>query len=195
MRVSGAYYSPYTIMPPYPVNRREEAESRPPSTVAGQGVTKPAKDSVDISGEARALLAANRADSSWEVEVEQAASESGESPAAGAGKEAGATTECKRCNGRKYKDVSDDPTVSFQTPTRLTPEAAASQVRSHEQEHVTNEQAKAQKDGRQVVSQSVALKYAVCPECGRSYVAGGTTTTVTKNKPANTPPSSFSKYA
>ena len=88
--------------------------------------------------------------------------------------------ECQTCQRRKYKDVSDDSTVSFQTPTRLTPGAAESQVRAHEMQHVTHEQARADKQERKVVSQSVAIHYDVCSECGRSYVSGGTTTTVTK---------------
>ena len=88
--------------------------------------------------------------------------------------------ECQTCQRRKYKDVSDDSTVSFQTPTRLTPGAAESQVRAHEQQHVTHEQARADKQERKVVAQSVAIHYAVCSECGKSYVAGGTTTTTTK---------------
>lgn len=88
--------------------------------------------------------------------------------------------ECQTCQRRKYKDVSDDSTVSFQTPTRLTPGAAESQVRAHEMQHVTHEQARADKQERKVVAQSVAIHYAVCSECGRSYVSGGTTTTVTK---------------
>jgi hypothetical protein len=70
--------------------------------------------------------------------------------------------------------------VSFKTPTKIAPAAAFIAVRSHEQEHVVNETAKAEKAGGRVVSQSVAIHYAVCPECGRAYVSGGTTTTVTK---------------
>jgi hypothetical protein len=52
---------------------------------------------------------------------------------------------------------------------------------SHEREHVTNEQARAQRDDRKVVSQTVTLSTAVCPECGRVYVSGGVTRTVTAN--------------
>jgi hypothetical protein len=91
-----------------------------------------------------------------------------------------ATTECKTCRSRKYSDGSNDSTVSFQTPTKLSPEQANTAVRSHEQEHVVHEQARARENGRRVVSQSVAIHTAVCPECGRVYVSGGTTTTVTK---------------
>ena len=50
---------------------------------------------------------------------------------------------------------------------------------SHEREHVVNEQARAEKEGRKVVSQTVTLTMATCPECGRMYVSGGTTRTVT----------------
>lgn len=88
--------------------------------------------------------------------------------------------ECETCRNREYVDVSNDATVSFQTPTRMSPGTAEGMVRAHEQEHVTNEQARAADKGSRVVAQNVAIRYAICPECGRSYVAGGTTTTVTK---------------
>ena len=53
-------------------------------------------------------------------------------------------------------------------------------MRGHELEHVAHEQAKAQREDRKVVSQTVALHTDICPECGRVYVSGGTTRTVTK---------------
>ena len=46
-------------------------------------------------------------------------------------------------------------------------------------EHVVREQAKAKGDDRKVVSQSVTLHNGICPECGKVYVSGGTTRTVT----------------
>ena len=88
--------------------------------------------------------------------------------------------ECQTCRERKYQDGSDDPGVSFQTPTNIAPELAASAVRGHEQEHVTREQAKAQREGREVISQSVTYHTAICPECGRVYVSGDTTRTSTR---------------
>lgn len=87
--------------------------------------------------------------------------------------------ECQTCKNRKYQDGSDDPGVSFKTATRLSPERAASAVRGHEMEHVTREQAKAEREGRKVVQQSVTIHTAICPECGDVYVSGGTTRTVT----------------
>ena len=87
---------------------------------------------------------------------------------------------CETCEKRKYQDGSDDPSVSFQTPTRIDPDAAASTVRGHEMEHVFHEQAKADREDRKVVSQSVTLHTGICPECGKTYVSGGTTRTVTK---------------
>ena len=87
--------------------------------------------------------------------------------------------ECQTCKERKYQDGSDDPGVSFKTPTGVAPELAASAVRGHEQEHVTRERAKAEREGREVVSQSVVYHTGICPECGRVYVSGGETTTVT----------------
>ncbi len=86
---------------------------------------------------------------------------------------------CETCAKRKYQDESDDPGVSFQTPTRVGPDQAASAVRGHEMEHVVREQAKAQREDRKVVSQSVTYHTDICPECGKVYVSGGTTRTVT----------------
>ena len=87
--------------------------------------------------------------------------------------------QCETCEKRKYQDGSDDMGVSFQTPTRIAPEQVASAVRGHEQEHVVREQAKAQREDRRVVSQSVTLHTDICPECGKTYISGGTTRTVT----------------
>lgn len=90
--------------------------------------------------------------------------------------------ECETCANRTYVDGSDDPGVSFKTPGKIAPEISASVVMSHELEHVSNEQASAEAEGREVVSQSVSLHASICPECGISYVAGGETRTVTKGK-------------
>lgn len=88
--------------------------------------------------------------------------------------------ECKTCAERKYQDGSDDPGVSFKTAAHISPDQAAAKVRSHEYEHVVREQAKAEREDREVVSQTVQLHTSICPECGRSYVSGGVTNTVTK---------------
>ncbi len=90
--------------------------------------------------------------------------------------------ECQTCKNRKYQDDSDDPGVSFKSATKVSPGAAGAAVRGHENEHVVRERAKAAREGREVVSQSVVIKTAICPECGKSYVAGGETTTVTRAK-------------
>lgn len=92
--------------------------------------------------------------------------------------------ECQTCNERQYQDGSNDPGVSFKTPGHISPESSAAVVQAHEQEHVTNEQANARKEGRKVVAQSVRLFSAVCPECGKTYVSGGTTRTTTANDTA-----------
>ncbi len=88
--------------------------------------------------------------------------------------------ECKTCENRRYQDGSDDMGVSFQTPTKLNPSEAAARVKSHEMEHVGRNQAKAEREGREVVSQSVTINTAICPECGKVYVSGGLTRTVTR---------------
>lgn len=88
--------------------------------------------------------------------------------------------ECQTCKERKYQDGSDDPGVSFKTPTNIAPDQAAAAVRGHENEHVVREQAKARQEDRKVVSQSATYHTDICPECGKVYVSGGTTRTVTK---------------
>ncbi len=90
--------------------------------------------------------------------------------------------ECQTCENRKYKDGSDDPGVSFKTAGKINPDSAAATVRGHEQEHVVRERAKASRENKSVVSQTVRLKSDICPECGKSYVSGGETVTVTKSK-------------
>ena len=86
-------------------------------------------------------------------------------------------SECQTCKSRKYMDVSNDANVSFQTPTHVSPAASFAAVSSHEQEHVSNAVGEGSKDGNQLVSSSVSLKMAVCPECGTPYIAGGSTRT------------------
>ena len=87
--------------------------------------------------------------------------------------------ECQTCKQRKYQDGSDDAGVSYKTPTRIAPEQAAAAVRGHEMEHVVRERAAAEREDRRVVSQSVTMHTAICPECGKVYVSGGTTRTTT----------------
>ena len=89
------------------------------------------------------------------------------------------TEECQTCKNRKYKDGSDEM-VSFKSPTHISPESAAAAVRSHEQEHVSNAYAKAATKNGKVISASVSIHTAICPECGRTYIAGGTTHTQIK---------------
>ena len=88
--------------------------------------------------------------------------------------------ECETCRKRRYQDDSDDSVVSFQMPATMSPAAAKSRVRSHEMEHVRRESAKAKQEGKRVVSQTVQIKTNTCNECGRIYVSGGLTRTVTR---------------
>ncbi len=87
--------------------------------------------------------------------------------------------ECETCSKRKYQDGSDEM-VSFKNPTHISPQAAGVAIRAHEQEHVNNAYAKAATENGEVLSASVSIHTSVCPECGRSYVSGGTTRTQIK---------------
>ena len=87
--------------------------------------------------------------------------------------------ECETCKHRKYQDGSDEM-VSFKSAAHIDPQSAAAVVRGHEQEHVSNAYNKAEQNNGKVLQCSVQLHTAVCPECGRTYVSGGTTTTQIK---------------
>ena len=88
--------------------------------------------------------------------------------------------ECQTCKNRRYQDQSDDAGVSFQSATHIDPSAAYSAVRSHENEHVARNKTEAEQNGQKIAFQTVTIHRAICPECGRSYVSGGVTHTVTK---------------
>ena len=84
--------------------------------------------------------------------------------------------ECQTCKNRKYQDGSDEM-VSFKSAAHVSPQASASAVRAHEQEHVSNAYKKAAQGNGKVLSATVSIRTAVCPECGTVYTSGGTTTT------------------
>jgi hypothetical protein len=89
--------------------------------------------------------------------------------------------ECETCRNRRYVDQSSDSAVSFQKPTRMRPAEAAHKVMAHEMEHVRREQQKvAGNSDKRILSQSVQIKTSTCPECGKNYVSGGVTRTVTR---------------
>lgn len=90
------------------------------------------------------------------------------------------TYECQTCKNRKYKDGSNDPGVSFKTAAHVAPEAAPYAIRSHEGEHVAHNKAQAERENREIVSQTVTYHTDICPECGKVYMSGGTTRTVSR---------------
>lgn len=87
--------------------------------------------------------------------------------------------ECQTCKNRKYQDGSDEM-VSFKSAAHISPGQAGAAVRAHEQEHVANAYDKAAQGNGKVINASVSIQTSVCPECGRSYVSGGTTHTQIK---------------
>lgn len=93
------------------------------------------------------------------------------------------TYECQTCKNRKYQDGSNDPGVSFKTPTTISPERAAFAIRSHEAEHVAHARLKALEEDKEIVSQSVSYRTSICPECGKTFMAGGNTRTVFRSAP------------
>ena len=97
--------------------------------------------------------------------------------------------ECQTCKERKYQDGSNEGNVSFKSAAHISRNAAGAVVRAHEGEHVANAYAKAEKNNGKVINASVSIHTAVCPECGRTYVSGGTTnTTIKYSSETNTNP-------
>lgn len=95
------------------------------------------------------------------------------------GQQMGQQEECETCKNRKYQDGSDEM-VSFKAPGKIAPEQSYAKVMGHEREHVANAIAEGSKENKELVSVSVSLKTDICPECGRTYVSGGTTSTLMK---------------
>ena len=94
--------------------------------------------------------------------------------------------ECETCKNRKYQDGSDEM-VSFKSAQHISPQSAPARVRGHEAEHVSNAYKDAAMNNGKVLQTSVSLKTAVCPECGRTYVCGGETTTKIKYENESNP--------
>lgn len=102
--------------------------------------------------------------------------------------------ECETCKNRKYQDGSNEM-VSFKAPGHISPQASAARVMGHEREHVANAYKKANEaENAQVIQASVTLKTGVCPECGRTYVSGGETTTQIKYQEDNPYGQNFKSY-
>lgn len=92
-----------------------------------------------------------------------------------------APEDCETCKNRKYQDGSDEANVSFKTASKIAPGAVASAVRAHEGQHVANAYKKAaQAENAKVVAANVTIHTNICPECGKTYVSGGTTQTAIK---------------
>ena len=85
--------------------------------------------------------------------------------------------ECQTCKARKYQDGSNENNVSFKAPGHIDPSDSYARVMGHEQEHVANARKKTIGGDADLLSASVSLQIGICPECGRTYVSGGTTTT------------------
>ena len=58
-------------------------------------------------------------------------------------------------------------------------------MRAHEGEHVSNAYTKAAQNNGTVINASVSIHTSVCPECGRTYVSGGTTNTTIRYNESN----------
>ena len=153
--ISGSY-NPYAFSAGFGAS-----QGRAQSGTAGAGAAAAGTSAADANGGMKGTGQATGADDDHKVK----------------GGYQSSPAECQTCKERKYQDGSNESDVSFKAPGHISPEASASAVMAHEQEHVANAYQKAAQKGGQVVSCSVSLHTAVCPECGTSYVSGGTTNT------------------
>jgi hypothetical protein len=99
--------------------------------------------------------------------------------------------ECETCRNRVYQDDSLDGGVSFQQAAHVHPNQAATAVIGHEREHQGREARFAQEDGREIILNDIAIFTSLCIECGRVFVSGGETRTITRG---NTAPESEGGY-
>lgn len=130
-------------------------------TVAGYGNSQQTSQETDVHGKPK------------ESEAEERA------------KKRAGLEECETCKNRKYQDGSDEGDVSFKAPGHISPQASASTVAAHESQHVSNAYQKASQNNGQVMQASVSYNMDICPECGRSYVSGGTTSTMIRYREDN----------
>lgn len=129
---------------------------------------------------ASAASVANAATNTTPLSASEAVSKDSVNVSGSRTEKATAKGECQTCAERRYVDGSDEGNVSFKAPGHIAPEASAGIVMSHEKEHVANAKREGNKPGNELLSATISLKTAICPECGRSYVAGGTTRTLIK---------------
>ena len=158
----GAISNSYNAYTPYTDSYGSASANKQPSTMAENAASAGIAGTSSDTGEEGRVIVRNPEEST----EKQAGKKS--SPA-----------ECETCKNRKYQDGSDED-VSFKSPAHINPNAAASRVRSHEQEHVNNAYKKAAENNGKVMSCNVSIHTDICPECGRTYVSGGTTATQIK---------------
>lgn len=158
----GAISNSYNAYTPYTDSYGSASANKQPSTIAENAASAGIVGTSSDTGEEGRVIVRNP----------------GESTEKQAGKKS-SPAECETCKNRKYQDGSDED-VSFKSPAHINPNAAASRVRSHEQEHVNNAYKKAAESNGKVMSCNVSIHTDICPECGRTYVSGGTTATQIK---------------
>lgn len=158
-----SYYNPYAAYTPYTGSAASASSGKEPSAKADTRGAEAAAQNMPGSPEAQ---------EDGRVVIRNP----GESTEKQAGRKS-SPAECETCRNRKYQDGSDEGDVSFKAAAHIDPNAAAARVRSHEQEHVSNAYQKASENNGKVVSCNVSIHTDICPECGRTYVSGGTTAT------------------
>lgn len=173
--MGSSYYNPYTAYGSYAGSSAAGSYRQGQPAGSAPSGQEQASDTRGAEAAAQNMPGSPQASEDGRVVVRNP----GESTEKQAGKKS-SPAECETCKNRKYQDGSDEGDVSFKAPSHIDPKAAASKVRSHEQEHVSNAYQKASEKNGKVVSCNVSIHTDICPECGRTYVSGGTTATQIK---------------
>ncbi len=173
--IGSSYYNPYTAYGSYTGPSAAGSYRQEQSAGSASSGQEQAPGARETEAAAQHMPGSPQASEDGRVVVRNP----GESTEKQAGKKS-SPAECETCKNRKYQDGSDEGDVSFKAPSHIDPKAAASKVRSHEQEHVSNAYQKASEKNGKVVSCNVSIHTDICPECGRTYVSGGTTATQIK---------------
>ncbi|MCR5323434.1 MAG: hypothetical protein K6E85_09215 [Lachnospiraceae bacterium] len=176
--LNGIGYSPYSAYGAY--GSYDNMRSANSASVSPAEQTKPVSP-VGNTGKPVVTIPTQQGHeiSPYAVTNEEEAREAGMSEGQIRGLKKAGQIECATCAGRMYQDGSDE-NVSFKSAAHVSPTAAGAAVRSHEGEHVSNAYKKAYMNNGKVMRASVSIHMAICPECGRSYVSGGTTSTSIK---------------
>jgi hypothetical protein len=165
------YYVPnlynYRASAPEPVSQNETPAQQPNSA--------PETPKVDPFGMHASLTISPEARSLYEASLNQDGGNGGEPrhTHTTAANMQSAPVECSSCASRTYVCSSGA------TTSGVSSNNSASFVAAHEADHLSDQRADAESQGKDVVAQNMRMYTSLCGECGKVYVSGGKAETLT----------------